>query len=252
MTTENIYQQAVRDVYQAIGGENTVKTIQAQCNAVIEGRTATHDVDLYWEFTDGDITYKAVIQAKEQIGLGELFSFLTMIRDIPGQVMGIIVTQPVYQKDIKNMATNAGIILYELSALTAAEVWEPTISNIQINVDKAWVKEAKAKAGLRDEPIQMNANPKHTFLYDENGNCLDSVHGVFASYSKQQAAASSGRQSVVHSYAKPVFLQTNHELVPFIKLDNITFDLEIVNVNEVPGEDMRAYIRDCILKYFGK
>ncbi|MGL5511619.1 MAG: hypothetical protein ACRDBM_00060, partial [Sporomusa sp.] len=129
MTTENIYQQAVRKIYQAIAGENTVKTIQAQCNAVVEGRTATHDVDLYWEFTDGDITYKAIIQAKEQIGLGELFSFLTMVRDIPGQVMGIIVTQPVYQKDIKNMAANAGIILYELSALIAAEVWEPIISN---------------------------------------------------------------------------------------------------------------------------
>lgn len=239
-------------MYKAISGENTVRTIQAKCDAVVEGRTATHEVDLYWEFTDGEITYKAIIQAKEKIGLGELFSFLTTVRDIPGQVMGIIVTQTVYQKDIKNMAANAGIILYELSALFAADVWEPIISNIQVNVDKAWVKEVKAKAGLRDEPIQMNSNPRYTFLYDENGNCLDSVQGVFGSYSKQQVAAGGGRRSIVHSFAEPVFLQTNHELVPFIKLDNIAFDLEIVNVNEVPGDDMRDYIRDYILKYFGK
>ncbi|SMD09292.1 hypothetical protein [Sporomusa malonica] len=251
MTSPNIYQQAVRDIYEAIAGEAAVKTIKAQYNAIIEGKTSTHEADLYWEFTDGDITYKAVIQAKEQVGLGELFTFLRTVRDIPGQVMGVIVTQPVYQKDIKDMAANAGIILYELIAPVVQDIWEPVISNIQINVDKSWVKAAKEKVGLGDEPVQMNANPKYTFIYDERGNCLDSVQGVFDSYSRRRAAAGTGLQTVVHTFAVPVFLQTNHELVPLIKLDNITFDLEFVNVNQMPGEDMLASILNNILRYFG-
>ncbi|HWR05759.1 hypothetical protein [Sporomusa sp.] len=251
MTTQNIYQQAVRDIYEAIAGETAVKTIKAQYNAVIEGRTATHETDVYWEFTDGDITYKTIIQAKEQVSLGELFTFLRIVRDIPGQVMGVIVTQPVYKKDIKDMAANAGIILYELFAPLAADVWEPVIGNVQINVDKAWVKEAKEQAGLGDELIQMNANPKYTFIYDESGNCVDSVQGVFDHYGKQSNAPADKLQTVVHTFAKSVFLQTNHELVPFIKLDNITFDLEFVNTNQMPGEEMLTQVLDKTLKYFG-
>ncbi|MDF2571238.1 MAG: hypothetical protein K0R55_2842 [Sporomusa sp.] len=251
MISQDIYQKAVRDIYEAIDGQAAVKTIKAQYNAVIEGKTSTHEADIYWEFTDGDITYKTVIQAKEQVGLGELFTFLRTVRDIPGQVMGVIVTQPVYKKDIKDMAANAGIILYELIAPIVQDVWEPVVSNIQINVDKPWVKEAKEKAGLGDESIQMNANPKYTFIYDESGNCLDSVQGVFDSYSNRRSAAETGLQTVVHTFAIPVFLQTNHELVPLIKLDNITFDLEFVNVNQMPGEDMLASILDKILRYFG-
>jgi hypothetical protein len=251
LISQDIYQKAVRDIYEAIDGQAAVKTIKAQYNAVIEGKTSTHEADIYWEFTDGDITYKTVIQAKEQVGLGELFTFLRTVRDIPGQVMGVIVTQPVYKKDIKDMAANAGIILYELIAPIVQDVWEPVVSNIQINVDKPWVKEAKEKAGLGDESIQMNANPKYTFIYDESGNCLDSVQGVFDSYSNRRSAAETGLQTVVHTFAIPVFLQTNHELVPLIKLDNITFDLEFVNVNQMPGEDMLASILDKILRYFG-
>ncbi|HWR43551.1 hypothetical protein [Sporomusa sp.] len=251
MTTQNLYQQAVRDIYEAIAGEAAVQTIKAQYNAVIEGKTATHEADVYWEFTDGDITYKTIIQAKEQVGLGELFTFLRIVRDIPGQVMGVIVTQPVYKKDIKDMAANAGIILYELIAPIAEDVWEPVVGNVQINVDKAWVKEAKEQAGLGDDPIQMNANPKYTFIYDESGNCMDSVQGIFDRYGKGRDEAGAGGKTIVHTFAEPVFLQTNHELVPFIKLDNITFDLELVNVNQMPGEDMLAHILDKTLRYFG-
>lgn len=251
MTTQNIYQQAVHDMYTAIAGATDIKTIKAQYNAVIEGRTETHAADVYWEFTDGDITYKILIQAKEQVNLGELFSFLRVIRDIPGQVMGVIVTQPVYKKDVKDMAANAGIILYELLAPLTADVWEPVTSNVRINVDTVWVKAAKEQAGLGDEMIQMNANPKYAFLYDENGNCVDSVQGVFDYYGKNRNSAADRQETIVHSFAGPVFLQTNHELVPFIKLDNITFDLQFFNANQMPGEEMLRQVLEKTLKYFG-
>lgn len=251
MTSPNMYQQAVREIYEAIAGENSVKTLKAQYNAVIEGRTASHDADVYWEFTDGDITYKAVIMAQEQTSLAKLFAFLRVIRDIPGQVMGVVVTQPIYQKDIKEMAANAGILLYELVAPVAAEVWEPVISQVNVQIDKEWVKQAKEQAGLGDEPIQMNADPKYTFIYDEAGNCLDTVQGVFDQYG-QKIQAGQDKQTIVHTFPVPAFLQTNHELVPFIKLENITFDLELVNVNHSPGEDMLDYILDNILEYFGR
>lgn len=251
MTNLTVYQQAVREMYEAIAGVDTVETCKIQYNAVIEGRTSTHEADVYWEFTDGDLTYKAVIQAKEQTSLAQLFVFLRMLRDIPGQVMGVIVTQPVYQKDIKEMAANAGILLYELTQPITGEIWEPVVSNVQVSVDKTWVKQAKEQAGLGDEPIQVSVEPKYSFIYDEAGNCLDTVQGIFDQYGKQQQA-SVGRQTIVHTFAAPTFLQTNHALVPFIKLDNITFAIELVNVNQWAGADMAANILESTVRYFGK
>lgn len=252
MTSPNLYQQAVREIYEAIAGVDTVKTYKAQYNAVIEGNTATHEVDLYWEFTDGDVTYKVIILPKEQATLPELFSFMRMLRDIPGLVLGVVVTQPVYQKDIKDMAANAGILLYEMPPSTAIETWEKLVSNVQINVDKAWVKEAKEQAGLGDEPIQMNSEPQYSYIYDEARNCLDTVQGIFDSYGNQETVGNGGKQTIVHSFTVPTFLQTNHELVPFIKLNNITFDLESEKVQNQIGAGMLANILDVTLKYFGK
>ena len=252
MTSPNIYQQAVRKMYEAIAGVDTVKTCKAQYNAMIEGKTSTHEVETYWEFTDGDITYKAVIQAKEQASLAELFIFLRMLRDIPGQVIGVVVTQPVYQKDIKDMAASAGILLCELTQPITTEVWEPVVGNVQVNVDRLWVKQAKEQAGLGDEPVQVSADPKYSFIYDEAGNCIDTVQGIFDQYGKQHKVDSGEPQTIVHTFAVPTFLQTNHVLVPFIKLDNITFDVELANVNHQAAEDILANIVDITLKYFGK
>ncbi len=252
MISPNLYQQAVREIYEAITGVDTVKTCKAQYNAVIEGNTSTHEVDLYWEFTDGDVTYKVIILPKEQATLPELFSFMRTLRDIPGLVLGVVVTQPVYQKDIKDMAANAGILLYEMPPSTAIDTWEKLVSNVQINVDKAWVKEAKEQAGLGDEPIQMNSEPKYSYLYDEARNCLDTVQGIFDHYGNQETVGNGGKQTIVHSFAAPTFLQTNHELVPFIKLNNITFDLESEKVQNQIGAGMLANILDVTLKYFGK
>lgn len=250
MTSPSMYQQVVREIYEAIADVDTVKTLQEKYHAVIDGRTTTHEVDVYWEFTDGDITYKAVIQAEERTTLEELFKFLRIVRDIPGQVMGIIVTSPVYQRDIKEMAANAGILLCELAAPAAVEVWEPVVSNIRVNVDKAWVKEAKEKAGLGNEPVAVSSDPRYSFIYDESGNCVTTVQRIFDQYGKQLQASAGGPQTMVHTFNGSAFLQTNHELVPLIRLDNITFDVELANMNQIHSKEMLADILDSILHYF--
>jgi len=167
-SNSHFYEKAIRDIYDAIAQEQSVRTLNTQYPATIQGKTSVHAADIYWEFTDGDIIYKTVIQAKETVTLGELFSLVRIIRDIPGQTTGVLITQPVYKKDIKEMAANAGIILYELLEPSGQDLWEPVVDNIQINVDKEWVKKEKERVGLGDEQVQISANPKYSFIYDEN------------------------------------------------------------------------------------
>lgn len=251
MSDNGYFENAVRDLYEAIARVKSVETISAQHKSNIQGRTSSHDVDLYWEFTDGDLTYKTVIQAQEKTTLGELFTFMRTIRDIPGQTVGVVLTQPVYQKDIKEMAANAGIILYE-QIIPEQDLVEPVFSNIQVNVDKDWVKVEKERAGIGDEQVQVMSNPKYAFIYDDQGNCMDSVQGIFDNYGKYQDGLNQGeKKSIVHQFNTPVFLQTNHELVPFVKLNDIKFDLELVSVNELSGEEMVDYVLDKVFRYFG-
>lgn len=251
MTDNLYYEKLIRDIYEAITREKRVKTLDARQQATVEGRTAGHEVDVYWEFTDDDITYKTIIQARTTTTLAELFAMVRIIRDIPGQTVGIIVTQPVYQKDIKDMAASAGIILYELIP-PVQDVVEPVVDNIRINVDKDWVKAEKERVGLGDEPVQVSHQPKYAFIYNEQGHCVDSIQGIFDSYSKRPDLTVGGqKQSFSHVFNPPVFLQTNHELVPFIKLLSMEFDLALVQANELPGEEMVEYILDKVFRFFG-
>lgn len=252
MTSQIVYQQAVREIYEAIEYVDIVTTCKAQYKTVLEGNTSTHEVDVYWEFTDGDVTYKVIIQPQEKASLTDLFNFARTLRDLPGLVLGVVISQPVYDKDIKEMAVNAGILLYEVMPNAIAETWENIVSDVRINVDKAWVKEAKELAGLGDEPVQMSADPKFSFIYDEAGNCLDTVQGVFEQYTGKQTEADGGKQTIVHSFSAPAFLQTTHELVPFIKVNDITFDIESVKVKNLMGIEMLENILGVTLRYFGK
>lgn len=249
--TDNIlyFEKVARDIFEAIGHKTSVQTLNAQHNASIEGKTAAHQADVYWEFTDGDITYKTVIQAREKATLPELLALLNIIRDIPGQTVGVLITQPVYQKDIKDMANSAGIILYELMAPLNQNVVEPFVDNIQINVDKEWVKREKERVGMGNEQVQIMSSPKYSFIYDEQGNCMDTVEGIFTIYGKQHGVMGQ-KQSIVHTFSAPAFLQTNHELVPFVKLTSIAFDLEF-GINDLSGEEMVEYILDKVFRYFG-
>ncbi|MEL7632854.1 hypothetical protein [Sporomusa sphaeroides] len=253
MDTKLYYEQVVRDIYEAIGRGTSVQTLAVRHNSLLQGKTSEHQTDVYWEFNDGELTYKTVIQARETATLDELFALLRIIRDIPGQTVGVLVTQPVYKKDIKDMADSAGIILYELFAPAAQDIVEPVIEHVRINVDKEWVKHEKEKAGIGDEQVQVMKQPKYAFIYDGQGHCVDSVQGIFDSYSKQRRGMPAGeKQAIAHTFHSPAFLQTNHALVPFVKLTSIEFDLEFVKVNELPGEEMVEYILSKVFRYFGR
>lgn len=253
MDNKRYYEQVVRDIYEAIGRETSVQTLAATHNSILQGKTSEHQSDVYWEFNDGEITYKTVIRARETATLDELFALLRIIRDIPGQTVGVLITQPVYKKDIKDMAASAGIVLYELLAPSVQDILAPVIEHVQVNVDKEWVKREKEKAGIGDEQVQVMNQPKYAFIYNEQGHCVDSIQGIFDSYSKRREGMPAGqKQAIVHTFGSPAFLQTNHVSVPYVKLTSIAFDLEFVRVNELPGEEMVEYILAKVLRYFGR
>lgn len=241
-------------IVQAIAVENSVQTLKVEHNATIQGRTGAHPVDIYWEFTDGEVTYKTIFQTRDwdkAVGNNELFCLLSVLRDIPGQVAGVLFTQPVYQKVTRQLARDVGITLYELQAPVEDEVWQPVVGNVDIKIDADWAKAEKARLGLGDQQFRLGGEPKELFIYNANGLCIDSVQGIFNDYIKQQRAGLNfARQTITHEFKETVFLQTNDELFPRLKLDRISFVLEFFDSTEVQGEEMLHRILLSVLSYF--
>jgi hypothetical protein len=257
MTAHNglSYQTIIEEIYTHIQEEETVNTINVQQNATIAGKTTGHFVDIYWEFTDGDLRYKTVIYTRDwdkTAGNLELFRFLSLIRDIPGHTTGVFFTQPLYDKDTKAFAADAGIMLYEVREPVAGQA-EPVVCNPRINVDLAWAKQEKERVGLGDQLIQTSGDPKYLYIYDENGNCLDSVQGILNTYiQKHKDDTSVQTLPVMHVFGGPVFLQTDNDLFPMVKLQSIAFDLEFVSEPLFDGRETVKYILEKTLSYYDR
>lgn len=249
------YEQLVEKIENGIRKLDQVSTSALVRNGNLQGRMDMHPVDLYWEFTDGEITYRTVIQAhtwEKAATNADLFKFVTLLRDVPGQTTGVLFTQPVYQKDTKQLAKDAGVLLFELPMEAAAPRWEATVHNPNIQVDTAWAQAEKERLGLEDETFQFSGEPKYLFLYDEENNCIDSVHGVITDCLQRRDADSTERISIHHYFEQPTFLQVDNELIPRLKLTGIMFDIEYIDPNENIGDEIAQTVLAYVLGYYSR
>jgi hypothetical protein len=112
------YEVLVQAIFDALLNQNTVHNIEVQHNVPLPGKTTTHQIDVYWEFEKGGVTYRTVVQAKDwayPVMQGELLKFKGVLDDLPQQPRGIFVTRTGYQEGAKQFALAHGIALYELS-----------------------------------------------------------------------------------------------------------------------------------------
>jgi Restriction endonuclease len=146
------YEILVQAIFQAIHDQEDVATIVVERNKTLQGKTTPHQIDVYWKFKKGGITYEAIVQAKDwqsRVKLGQLLEFKGVLDDLPGQPRGIFVTRSGYQRGAKEFAATHGIILYELDE-------PPRPPNTTITT-LGW---AKFEAELRSFKLPAN-NPEH-------------------------------------------------------------------------------------------
>jgi hypothetical protein len=123
------YERLGQEIFREILGQSHVP-IDVRHNVTLQGKTTTHQIDLYWEFKIGGICYTTVVQAKDwatPVGQGELLKFRAVLDDLPGQPRGIVVTKNGYQRGAEEYAHAHGIVLYELAENPAPERPAPPI-----------------------------------------------------------------------------------------------------------------------------
>jgi hypothetical protein len=112
------YEILVQGIFQAIHDQDEVKTLIVERNKTLQGKTTSHQIDVYWKFEKSGIAYETIVQAKDwasTVNQGQLLQFKGVLDDLPSQPRGIFVTRTGYQQGAKNFAAAHGIILYELN-----------------------------------------------------------------------------------------------------------------------------------------
>lgn len=246
------YQKLIDEIIIMAQEEKTViETVNIEKNATVEGRTGEYDVDLLWEFFYNSNKYKIIIDFKninKQLPQNELFNFVNLTNDVSGFVTGVTFTKPVYNKIIQNVAKDAGIFLYEVD-FAEEIIAKPHISNVKIDIDKEWVAAVKKENGLENENIKTSSDPKHLFIYDAAGNCLESLEAIFNKYIKEAEHKDGSSENINHTFAEDMFLTTNHHIIDKIKIKSVNFDLEFISA---PQYDPQEIIRNIANFAVGK
>lgn len=151
------YEKLAQAIFDQIINQKTVETIEVKQDVTIEGKTTTHQIDVYWEFDLGGIKYRTIIQAKDwknKVKQEQMLAFKAIIDDFPAGTMGVFVSRSGFQSGAITVAQKHGIKMYELREPTDKD-WEGTITKVNLQmtyrtprfekleliVDKEWLYE---------------------------------------------------------------------------------------------------------------
>ncbi len=158
------YERLTREVFQALLTQQSVTNVRVEHDVTLQGVTNSHQVDVYWEFKAGGITYRTVVECKdwkEPVDQGTLFALRSVLLDLPGQPRGVIVARSGFQEGAQRFADAHGIVLYELRT-PRDEDWEgfitgvdieckilaPKLHAVEFKTDEPWLAAEMRRSGI--------------------------------------------------------------------------------------------------------
>jgi hypothetical protein len=250
------YELLVREIFQQLLNQDYVPNIVVEYDVEKEGRSTSHQIDVYWEFKLGGIIHRVVVQAKDwakPVDQGELLKFKAVLSDLPGQPRGIVVTAQGYQQGALQVAAAHGIKIYELTEeapgpnlqlidvgwvyfrikgyqraesghvlgfIGETEIITPEFSNLHFNVDRAWVREY----GPIPPTSHILARPHELEFYDANQQFVQSLREIYGPLAKQVAGRRVISSKESHIFDTPTFLKLPFTAT-FLKVTGFSVDV---------------------------
>ena len=257
------YELVVQKVFQSILDQKFVKNITVQHDITLQGKSTTHQIDVYWEFSDGISTYATIVQAKDynsRVSQDKLLTFKGVIDDLPNHPKGIFVTKTGYQKGAKAYAEANGILLYELRQPTD-EDWEGYIRDININMTmfsphdsnfKIGIEKKKKKNNYHDTSVEIKIRgyAHEIMLYNEKNEAIALLNETINSVIKKHGQGMSTKH-IEENFDEPIFIHYAKDGIDLLKLKNISFDLSFNTYKEtieIKGDDIVKFILKDVLK----
>jgi hypothetical protein len=255
------YEILTQTIFNEIVNQNSVETINVQHDVILQGRDAKHQIDVYWEFRHGNITYYTIIQAKDwtsPVKQEQLFAFKQVLQDLPNQPRGIFVTKTGYQKGALDFAKANGIELFSLREFTDEDA-KGRIKTIVFNIvaymphsevkgiehDKNWISNYMKDRDIKGEvPIGIAGDPEKTFVLNENAENVESIKGLIDKlYPEDLVELPRTTKEICFSY--PAFLKTTSAIIPLIKINKLFVEIYVGKTtieNRMEFDDIISFI----------
>lgn len=265
--TGKSYETLAQRVFDEILNQQAVTTVLVQHDVILQGKSTSHQIDVYWEFKAGGITYKTIVQAKDwasSVDQGELLKFKAIIDDLPGQPRGIFVSKTGYQSGAIDTAKANGIVLYELREPTDKD-WQGRVKTINLSLhfflpkngiemipDGKWVlEEAKRLNFQLDDKTNFEfagmSNEMH--LYDKDNNSCATMADVLKIYEPKEMKEVAPFITE-HRFQEPTFLKTEMSGFPWFKINGLKITSSMTKHTEkiiIDGSTMVGYILRNVL-----
>lgn len=166
------YELFVQDIYKILNCADGLKDVVVQHDVKIEGVSREHQIDVYWQFTCGTVTYRVAVECKDYknpVTAEKIEAFRATLLDI-GDIHGIFAARNGFQSGAQKVAKTYGIQLVQIREPLESD-WRGYIKDIHINytfrfvvnvrphiyVNKEWIEENEIKqkiAGFKEKSDQ--------------------------------------------------------------------------------------------------
>lgn len=226
------YELLTKRIFQDILDQSQVKTIKVEHNVTLVGKTASHQVDVYWKFQLNGFEYETVVQAKDwnqAVNQGALLQFKAVLDDLPGFPVGIFVTRTGYQSGARDYAASHGIKLYELREPNDRDLdgrikeihvrmhfQMPQVSQEKPVIDVEWAKAEQQRLSIADSDmtIQLAGMADQIYFKDEAGKPALSFYDA-----SQKLVAQGTPEETLQSlqFDTPLYLDTHNPKFPLVR-----------------------------------
>lgn len=248
------YEKLTQYIFNQIVNQNQVDNIEVQHNVIIQGKSTTHQIDVYWKFEVGGEEYCAIVQAKDwksRVPQKEMLAFNDIIRDLPYGTKGIFVSLSGYQQGAIDVAKANGITIYELRP-PKSEDWDgyikvinlkfntryPVYENLILSIDGDWAKKQNSCDLPSGENMLFNTDDE---LFDENGIPYTNMESVLRSILDD---SDDEVKHIIHTFERITFTYIDGK---FVKVNSIEGDFGYSTstyVSKIDAEDFTG----CVLK----
>jgi hypothetical protein len=253
------YEKYIKTVFTQILKNENIQNVFVDHDVKLKGKTATHQIDVYWEYKQFGELIKVAVECKrysKNVSIGVVRDFNSVLQDLNCS-KGIIVTTTGFQKGAIEFASNNNISLKITRKPVAKELKNTPktlrielnfiprkVTNVAINLDKDWC--LNNVSGMKDDFSDVfNKLNTEIVLVDCNGHKIADMLDL----ENQLPVNTAPSFNNVHKYDyKNAYLV--YETKNLLKVSEVIFTYDILNVKSNKEFDIHsqitAIIKDCI------
>ena len=132
----------------------------------------------------------------------------------------------------------------ELAMGLKTTVYEPRYSNIQFEIDPAWFAQNLGASQIDKFSIELNPLPiLEVIVYDENQASATNLEAIVREEIAIVKAEKPDRKRLVHVFVGDTFIGPPCTDGPFIKINKVSFDLEIEVTERPPHFNLSRFVK---------